>query len=86
MLAIPRCQFGEHFFGFSLVADEIVIDQKNVTLKAQPFDLRQLGADLRRGFRPRHAAVNLDDVAELTLERTAARELQRHRGVVIHVG
>ena len=52
-------------------------------MKAEAFDFGQLGADLRRGLCPRHAAVDLDDVAKLTFERAAARELQRHGGVVV---
>src|SRR5581483_11059844 len=34
-----------------------------------------------RSLRPRIAPVELDDVAELALERTAARVLHAHRGV-----
>src|SRR4029077_237820 len=53
--------------------------------KAALLERAQLGAHLRRLFGARHPAVNFDDVAEFTPERTSAGKLHRHSYVVIDV-
>jgi hypothetical protein len=51
-------------------------------MKTMPF---QFADELLGRLRARHAAVHHDDVAELTVVGTAARELDRHRHVLGHV-
>ena len=57
------------------VADEVVVDEIDVAAIAGVIERLQLGEDLVLRLGARHAAVQLDDVAELAGERAAAREL-----------
>ena len=57
------------------VADEIVVDEIDMAAIAAVVERLQLGEDLVVGLGARHAAVQLDDVAELAGERAAARIL-----------
>ena len=71
--------------GVPLVADEVVVNQKNRPSPAQAVQRIQLLHDLFRRLGTRHAAVELDDVAKLAVERTSPGELHAHRGVVLDV-
>src|SRR5688572_21416598 len=86
MTAVPGSELGEHSLSLSLVSYEIVVNQEDIALEAEPLEHRQLCADLLRSFGTRHTAVDLDNVAKFTSKRATARELQRHGGVVIDVG
>src|SRR6266516_1715910 len=59
-----------------LVPDEVVVDDHRGE-EARLAYLVELGDHLRGLLGARHAAVDHDDVAELALERAAARELER---------
>src|SRR6266545_1968051 len=59
-----------------------VVDDKDV-VHSEPVDFAHLGHDLGHGLRAGLPAVYDDDVAELAVERAAARELDRHRAVLI---
>ena len=65
------------------VADEVVIDDEDFVAPAELAQGVELGDDLRGRLGARLAAVDGDDVAELALERAAARELHRHGGVLV---
>ena len=67
-----------------LVADEVVVDEEDVAHAALAQHV-ELAADLRRRLRARLAAEHDDDVAELALERAAARELQADHGVAVEL-
>ena len=72
----------QQLFGELLVADEVVIDEEDLR-RAQTMAFFDFGHDLRNALHPRAPAVDDDDVAELAVERAAARELDRHRVVLI---
>jgi hypothetical protein len=56
-----------------------------VTAIAKTVELIELREHLGAGFSARHASVELDDVAELACEWTAARELHPNVKVVIEL-
>src|SRR5262249_12231812 len=58
------------------VADEVVVDEEDAA-RARGAERVELAADLRGRLAAGLAAEHHDDVAELALERAAARELQR---------
>ena len=68
--------------GLLLVADEVVVDDER-RVEAGPAHVVQFGHQLLGLLDPRPAPVDHDDVAELALERAAARVLQRPGGVPI---
>src|SRR5258708_850180 len=81
--------FGQHRHQQSnvfLVTDKIVIDNEDLATPANPQQFVQLGDNLLIALRPRHPAVNFYDVAELTIEGTAARVLHRHVAVLAEFG
>ena len=57
------------------VADQVVVDEIDMAAIAEIVEALQLRQNLVVGLGARHAAVELDDVAELAGERAAAREL-----------
>ena len=71
-------------FGARLVANEIVVDDEHSIAPARRVQLVELGQHLRDGFRARTASIDFDDVAELAVERAAARVLHRHGAVALH--
>ena len=68
-----------------LVADEIVVDEVDMAAIAEVVERLQLGEDLIGGLGARHAAVQLDDVAELAGERAAARKLHADVEIVLEL-
>src|SRR5262245_48736408 len=84
MLLLPRDHVMENFLDGFFVADEVVVDDedKRHVLRDKAVELR---SDLRRRLEARLASENHDDVAELTGERAAARELDRAKGIVAHI-
>src|SRR5579864_6755827 len=65
-----------------LVSDQVVIDKVEMSAPAQLVQPVELGEHLFRHLGARNPAVKLDDVAELTHERAAARELHGRIDVV----
>ena len=68
-----------------LVADEIVVHEEDRPAPAEPAEAVQLGDHLRRRLGAGPMAEHRGDVAELAVERAAARELHAHRGVAPQV-
>ena len=79
---LPGDERREQRLGLLLVADEVVVHHEDVP-DAEGVDRLDLGQHLRHGFRPRPAPVHDDDVAELAVERAAARELDGHAAVPV---
>jgi hypothetical protein len=69
--------------GCRSVTDEIVVYDEYLVCPAQATQDFEFLDQLRGSLRSRLAAVDGDDVAELALERAAARELHRHRKVFL---
>src|SRR5438045_2061335 len=85
MASLPLFQLDGELEGELVVADKIVVDDKDLVAPAefnQPIELRQqLAGTLGSGF----PSVERDDVAELALERTSAGELHRHGGILLEL-
>src|SRR5208282_4422443 len=71
----PRLEFGQECLDRLLVADQVVVDEVDMTAIAETIKRLQLMQHLRVGLGARDSPVELDNVAELAGERTAAREL-----------
>ena len=69
----------------SFVADEVVVDKEHTASPTEVVERVELREHLLVALRARHAAKELRDVAELTVERAAAGELGSHRVVGVHV-
>src|SRR5215211_7748317 len=74
---------GHEALDVALVADEVVVHDEDEPAPARRAQRVQLGQHLLVRLRARHAAVYFDDVAELALERAAARILDAHRAVAL---
>jgi hypothetical protein len=81
----PRLEVGEELLRELLVADEVVVYEIDVTSIAEVVERLQLLQHLLRRLRPRHAAVELDDVAEFALKGAAAAPLHRHVEIVFEL-
>src|SRR5262245_64556543 len=81
----PVCQDREQAFDVALVADKVIINDEYHPAPANPQERIQFGHYLLITLRARNAAIDLDDVAELALKRTAARVLDRHRAIASEV-
>ena len=82
VLLHPGNELFQQRLGLLLVADEVVVhDERRV--KTGPTHVVQFGHQLLGLLHARTPAVDHDDVAELALERAAARVLQRPRRVPI---
>ena len=68
-----------------LIADEIVIDDKDGPSPSQRLERVEFGEHLLIALGSRHAPVNLDDVAKLARERTAPRVLDGHCAVTLKI-
>src|SRR6266851_3904093 len=75
MLFEPGFQLGQERLDRLLVADEVVVDEVDVTAIAETIERLQLVQHLGVGLGAGHSPVKLDNVAELAGERAAAREL-----------
>ena len=78
----PGMMSSQQLLGLLLVADEVVVDDER-RVEAGLAHVVELGHELLGLLHPRLAAEDHDDVAELALERAAARELQRARRVAV---
>src|SRR6185436_11637336 len=81
----PRGERGEELLESLLVADEIVVDEVDVATVADPVELLELGERLRGSLGAGNAAVELDDVAELAVERAAARKLHADVEILVEL-
>src|SRR4029077_4168641 len=83
--AMPDIPFRQHrqkLLFLALISDEIIIHDEN---RAAPFarvKQFELGHHLRRRFCPRFAAIDLDNIAKLAIEGTAAGVLDGHGTVI----
>jgi hypothetical protein len=68
-----------------LVADEIVVDKIDMAAIAEPVECIEFGEHLLVRLCARYPAIQLDDVAELTIERTAAGELDADIDVMVEI-
>ena len=68
-----------------LVSDEIVVHEEDVAAPAAGVQAVELGDDLLRGLDAHTVAEQGGDVAEIAVERAAARELDAHAGVSLEV-
>ena len=75
VLLLPGDELGQERLYGLLVADEIVVDEIEVSAISAAIERIQFAKHLRRRLHARHAAIELDDVAELAVERAAAGEL-----------
>src|SRR5438105_1116439 len=69
----------------AFVADEVIIHDKNHAAPTKLPERIQLRQHLFITLGARDAAIDFDDVAELALKGTAARELHRHRAIAFEV-
>jgi hypothetical protein len=83
---LPIRQFGKEPPDVLLVANEVVVHNENCSVPTQIAQRIQLSQHLLVAFGSRHAPVNLDDVAELAVERTPTRVLHRHPAVKFEIG
>src|SRR5579875_4022766 len=85
MHLLPPLVCGQKLLERLLVADQVVVDEVDMTAEAQRVKALDLGEHLFGGFGTRFAAVELDDVAELAGERAAARILDADVEVVFEL-
>ena len=85
MPRIPLRHHRQKFLYLALIADEVVVHDKNRTAPLARVKLIEFGHHLRRRFHPRFAAIDLDDVAKFAIERAAARILDGHGAVIFRV-
>ena len=78
MCPLPLSEHWQQIHRISLVADKIVVNQKNLASPTQSIQQFKLVHHLIRRLGPGHAAIELGDVAEFTVERTPTRELHAH--------
>src|SRR5215469_5097165 len=81
-LLLPGDQVRQESLHRLLVADEVVVDKVEMPAISDTVERVELGEHLLHGLDPRHTAVELDNVAELAIERTPARELNAIKGVL----
>jgi hypothetical protein len=67
------------------VTDEIVVHEVHVAPVPQPVECVEFPDDLLRSLLSRLPAIELDDVAELAIERAATRELDTDHEVVLEI-
>jgi len=78
----PLDEDGQEFvFQERLVADEVVVHEEDIIAPAAGVEAIQFGDDLLRGLSPHAVTERGDDVAEIAVERAAARALDAHTGV-----
>ena len=90
--AVPRrpfCQLDQRrqqlLLERAFVADEVVVHEENRPAPAEPVEAVQLGDHLRRRLGAGPVSEHRGDVAELAVERAAARKLHAHRSVALQV-
>ena len=84
MLHLPGGHLAQDLLDLSLVADQVVVNNKDDIdiLSPERFEFLE---DLLAGLDSRLPAKRHDDVAKLALKRTPARKLQATEGVVLHL-
>ena len=82
MRFLPLFQLEGQFEGKFVVADKVVVDDKDLVAPAEFKQQIELRQQLAGAFGSGLPSVDGDDVAEFALERTSARELHRHRGIL----
>src|SRR5882724_2712726 len=85
VLFLPCCQIGQEPPDIFFIADKIVVNDED---RATPTKLQKrikLGNNLLIALGARNTPIDFDDVAELTIERTATGVLHRHRAVSFEV-
>ena len=78
---LPGAQHRQERRDRAAVADEVVVDEEQRAAGSQGEKRVELRHHLLRRLHPRHPPEDLDDVAELAVERAPARILQRVAGV-----
>src|SRR3974390_3929823 len=81
----PVFHGAEDLLGLGLVADEIVVHEVHVASMPQSVEHVEFGDDLLRGLCSWISAVELDDVAELAVERAASGELNSEHKVIVEL-
>ena len=84
MLALVIAEKAKEILGDVLVADEIVVDEKDI-VGMECAQRVELAPDLLARFRARLAPEHDDDVAEFAEEWTTARKLQADVGVAVEL-
>ena len=84
-LLLPRAQRRQEALERLLVADEVVVDEIHMAAMPEPVERVELGEHLLVGLGARHPAVQLDDVAEFAVERTAPGKLHADIQVVLEI-
>ena len=82
----PFGQFRDQRSDILFVTYEIVVNDEDLTTPPNPHQRVQLGENLLITLRAWDATIDLDDVAELTIEWTAARVLHGHVAVLLKFG
>src|SRR5213593_3788612 len=81
----PIFYSAKDLLGLGLVADEIVVYEVHVASMPEAVQHVEFGDDLLRGLCPWTSAIELDDVAELAVERAAAGELNSEHEVIVQL-
>src|SRR4029079_15827975 len=81
----PALEPGQQRTQVLLVSDEIVVDEIDMPAITVIVERLQFGENLIVALGARHASIQLDDVAELARERTAARILHANEKVVFEL-
>src|SRR6516162_1181255 len=81
----PTLQIRQKFSESLFVANQIVVDKINMAAIAERVQGVEFGQNLLVGLGTRHSAVQLNDVAELTIERATARELDADVDIILEL-
>src|SRR4030081_3832123 len=84
MFLLPGSKFRQEFPYILFISDEIVIDNENGAAPAKSQQRVKLAQNLLIALGAGYAAVDFNDVANLAVERAAARILNRHCTVAFH--
>ncbi len=82
---LPDDQLGQELLERALVADKVVVDEVDMAAIAEVVERLQLAQHLGIALRARHPAEQFDDVAELAVEGTSARELHADIEIVLEL-
>ena len=72
MTLLPRSQIGEQLLNILFVSDEVVVNDKHCAPPPALAQRVQFQQHLLVAFGSRYSAVDLDDIAELAIERATA--------------
>src|SRR6516162_3158897 len=79
----PILQIRQKFFESLFVANQVVVYKINMAAIAERVQGVEFGQNLLIGLGARHSAVQLNDVAKLTIERATARELNADVEIIL---